>query len=289
MAIDLPASLRSDVRLLDRDSAAETAKADAASATAAWHQSAADGIHATMNRRERWLWPWLSKLLGGDPDKVKRHSAELTLSAQFNETAAKHVSAHKNCEKRVEKILDDHLRADDADYRALVVPYDASRTMMAEIEKFKSSINKAMREIDDAQSAEIMDIATPKSNKGMKMAMSMRSHMETQEAKEAVRAVNSAVPAFQQAAARYSEELKGFSLPKVNTDMMSTTDLIFDMALGGMDFTSFFALSALQSSEDGLKNAKQKITAASDVVQDNLNKATQARNEYLNSARALCV
>lgn len=289
MPIDLPASLRSDVKLLVREGEAERARAESARADADAHDKKAAAIHATMGWRERWLWVWLSRLLGGDSRKVGEYTAARSLQSEFNARADGHMDKFNDCESRAEDALDKHLRATDDDYKALVIPYDASLAMKKTVRAFMSRIDNALREIDQAQNAEMMEMVTPKKNKGMKTAMSAMSYMETAQAKEAIAAVNRAAPDFQKAAADYTRELDGFRMPRVNTDMMNTTDFVFDIALGGMDFTSFFALNALQKSEDGMKNAKQKLAQAGAVVDDNLAKATQARGEYLMSARKLCV
>jgi hypothetical protein len=289
MPIDLPASLRSDVKLLVREGEAERARAESARADADAHDKKAAAIHATMGWRERWLWVWLSRLLGGDSRKVGEYTAARSLQSEFNARADGHMDKFNDCESRAEDALDKHLRATDDDYKALVIPYDASLAMKKTVRAFMSRIDNALREIDQAQNAEMMEMVTPKKNKGMKTAMSAMSYMETAQAKEAIAAVNRAAPDFQKAAADYTRELDGFRMPRVNTDMMNTTDFVFDIALGGMDFTSFFALNALQKSEDGMKNAKQKLAQAGAVVDENLAKATQARGEYLMSARKLCV
>lgn len=289
MPIDLPASLRSDVKLLVREGEGERAKAESARADAEAHDKKAAAIHSTMGWRERWLWPWLSRLLGGDTRKVAEYTAARSLQSEFNARAAGHMNNYKDCESRAEGALDKHLRATDDDYKTLVIPYDASLAMKETVRSFMNRIDNALREIDQAQSAEMMEMVTPKKNKGMKTAMSAMSYMETAQAKEAIAAVNRAAPDFQKAAADYTRELDGFRMPRVNTDMMNTTDFIFDVALGGMDFTSLFALNALQKSEDGMKNAKRKLAEAGTIVDDNLAKAAQARGEYLMSARKLCV
>ena len=289
MPIDLPASLRSDVKLLVREGAGERAKAESARADAEAHEKKAASLHAAMGWRERWLWPWLSRLLGGDTRKVADYTAARSLQSDFNQRAAGHMDKFNDCESRAEDALDKYLRATDDDYKALVIPYDASLAMKETVSAFMNKINNALREIDQAQSAEMIEMVTPKKNNGMKAAMSAMSYIETAQAKEAIAAVNRAAPDFQKAAADYTRELDGFHMPRVNTDMMNTTDFIFDIALGGMDFTSFFAMNALQKSEDGMKNAKQKLAQADAIVDENLAKATQARGEYLMSARKLCV
>ena len=274
----LPETVRRTVLDLEQKIEEALQAATAAEENRGDKQQAAASLYENMGWRERYLGGWL----GGDRDTVRKYRDLNTLAAQFNDAAGQKREEVKDLDQDVIEKIHEYLQQTDATFRALLVPQQAAQELQDAVAGFLETIDNALSEIDDAQSMETMDMFSK--NKGI----SFMSSIANSEAKSAVRAVESAAPAFQQAVERYGDTVKQADLGNIKAEFGDTMDLVFDLAFDGFDFMSMFTLSALGNAEDNLKAARSKVDEVGDLAARHLATADEAVSAYIARARSAC-
>lgn len=241
-------------------------------------QQEAARLYENMGWRERYIGGWL----GGDRDTVRQYRELNTLAAQFNAAAGEKREEVKDLDQDVVEKIHEYLQQSDAAFRALLVPQKAAQDLQDAVAGFLETIDHALSEIDDAQGMETMDMFSK--NKGI----SFMSTIANSEAKTAIRAVESAAPAFQQAVERYGDTIKHVDLGDLKAEIGDTMDLVFDLAFDGFDFMSMFTLSALGDAEDSLQSARAKVDEVGDMAARHLATADEAVSACIARARSTC-
>jgi hypothetical protein len=227
-----------------------------------------------MNFREKYLGGWF----GGDKHNVRQYRTLERDIANMTDRID-HLGWEKmNFDHLIGLLVHSELSKNDPVFQKLLEPYQEASDMKSEIDKFVESIQNALKEVDDAQSTETMDLLS--GNK----AISLLSHMENDEASMAIRNVGRMIPLFQKALTEYNGFIKNYEAPTL-VEIDDFTDLMFDLALDGFDFMSIFTLSAIDEAENALREALQKVEEVDKIVTDHLAKAEVAHKTYFEKAR----
>lgn len=207
-------------------------------------------LNDSFNRRERYLGGWF----GGDREKVHRHNDLLEecidLEAQFDRKQ-KVIDAIQH---EMFLLLDRELAA-DPDYAALGIMCGDGRSAEASAKHLIQLLQRALREVDEAQTANMMDAAGLNS-------MAAYDYIATDEARQAVAAVNRYLPEFQRFVGRFMRaDAAGPAVPNLDAFLatLDITDLVLDFGFG-----DFAQIGELDRTEEVLRShlAKAETVAA---------------------------
>lgn len=279
--MQITSELKQNVQDLETELNSKKREASRAESDSLQKKTEADNLWSRMTFRERYLRGWF----GGDTETVEKYKNLRVLTEDFNQQASRSQSQSQALDSRIVTTIDKFLREqNDGNYLALVGPRDAADQMMDKVEDFIGLVETALSEIDDAQSMETMDLAT--NNAGI----SMMSTLENDEAKSAIKKVESAADAFQKAVQDYSESLKGFQVAQSDLRLGDTLDLMTDFAFDdGFDFMSIFTLNRLNEAEDYMEEVLDAVEKIEVSVNQNLEKADKAVGAYVQQIRLACV
>jgi len=207
-----------------------------------------DGIRLQMGWREKYFRGWF----GGDKRLVREaRETKVELADALVEEEAQSAAletAERECITAVAAHLADH----DPEFQSLDRRCSEVGRVKKAADEYGEAIDHALSEIDDAESMETLDLVSK--NKGI----SILSHMENDEANEAIGEVKQAAQRFQEALEAYNGAVKEGcgrtdAVGRINDDI----DLVLDLIGDGFDFMSFFTLSQLSDAEDALNELRK--------------------------------
>ena len=271
MNIKIDDQISQQVRELARLSDTFRAKSEDASLEAQNFQEQARAIEATFGLRERYLRGYL----GGDRDAVKAQIVAHYEGIAAQALARAHGRTQEKTQGQITDILSSYLSNTDQSYTTLKVPLNAVILLSLRVDQFKAKIKTALKEIDEAQSMETMDLFTKNA------AISIMSSIENGQARDAIEDVKKAAPAFQKAIEDYNGAIKQVDLGALDLDIDDFTDLVFDLVLDGFDFMSIFTLNALGDAEEQMRAAMEKVDEVSREVEAIEGKAQGAVDTYI--------
>lgn len=228
---------------------------------------------------------YLGGRFGGNRMKVLRHkvlknhlsSLNATLDSEMKESDQKYYAINKTIMAYlVQNVVPDFIK--------LTEVLDRVTKFKKEVDHYAGLVEDALGEVDDAQSWETIDLVSD--NNGF----SFVSHMETEEAADAIENVNEATERFQNAVKEY----KAFTQSKPVSDLTDvklddTLDLFMDFAFDGFDFMSIINLSELNDAEDALNNLNSEVSRIKEVADQHYSEAKANIEKYVAVARKTCV
>ncbi len=277
----VPTALRQKVQGLEKQLGAQRKNLGKLEQTQANTEAAKDANYAKMGFREKYLFGWF----GGDKSLVtnnKKFKAELkTIATGIDDQR----DAIGTTDGAVRTALSTQLMKTDDGFVATKARFDQLDRIVGQAGRFRGAINRALSEIDDAQSAETFDMVSDSA------AASLWSNSEASEAKSAINTVKYAATEFQATLKSYQDLVGSQSVGHAGfTDVGDGWDTFFDLAGGGggFDFMSMFQLSALGDAESELRELRGKLSGVTTSIDGQRGKARAQLDTKIDTLRAAC-
>jgi hypothetical protein len=208
-----------------------------------------DGLRLQMGWREKYFRGWFggNKLLVQESRRLNAELKDTLVGQEAQKVAIE--TAERVCIEAVAA----HLAENDPEFRDLDQRRAAAGKVKAAADELLEAIDHALGEVDDAQGTETLDLVSK--DKGI----SILSHLENDEANEAIGEVKDAAQRFRAALESYNGGIKEklsqeTGVERINDDI----DLVLDLVGDGFDFMSLFTLSQLNDAEEALNEFRGK-------------------------------
>jgi chromosome segregation ATPase len=280
MPISVPNELSTQVQTLEQNMQDLRKEAVKAAEEKNKFQSQTESHRATMSFWDRNLWGWF-----GNKEKIKRHHEFKSLTATFNEKAAKLENQASGIDAQVDNEIEAYLRKNDLSYQLLLAPHQAAVDLKSAAGSFLGKIDAALDSIGSAQMTETLDLFTDSA------LISVLSTLDNSNASSEISAVKSAAPAFQRAVETYNASLSSFKAANVQiSGIDDSIDLMFDLVMGGggFDFMSMISLFALNDAESDVKKLRGEVRKVDAVAGEHVSKTGNAVKAYKTQARQAC-
>jgi DNA repair exonuclease SbcCD ATPase subunit len=238
-----------------------------------------DGIRRQMGWREKYFCGWF----GGDKRLVQEaRETKVELADALVEEEAQS-AAIETAERECLAAVAAHLAEHDQEFRSLDQRYSEVSKVKSAADELSETIDRALSEIDDAESMETLDLVSK--NKGI----AILSHLENDEANEAIGEVKLAAQRFQAALETYNSTVKEgcrqmTAVGRINDDI----DLVLDLIGDGFDFMSLFTLSQLSDAEDALNEMQEKSASVIEEIDAKYRSLREQCDRRIAEARRSC-
>lgn len=298
---NLPADLKADVQKLEGALQTEIKETEATNTAVIEINTAIDNLEDTMNWRERRLWSWLAKLLGGNPEKIAQRNSLKEAKTELEDLLEKDKSQDRAADKKVIDVIDAYFNTYDSEYAKLRALETQLNDLVCDGDKCIRKINTALESVkrtlmwqnnhnlnhqfdnNYGRHAQYLEDSTPfdynqqLANKSLIQA--------SQESREAQRAMDS----FSRAIKKLRNDN---SLAYATRNSSSPLDIILDMSLTlptnhglGLDFVKSIRLADMENNLNKLKDQVQEVRNSLDSEHEQLKAKL---NAVLCEARRLC-
>jgi DNA repair exonuclease SbcCD ATPase subunit len=238
----------------------------------------------TLGWRERYLWGWLAKMLGGNENDIEGYRVRSD-SINLHRSEVKDLKRRKETlDKQTNQTVRNFLaeKPDDV-YVSLMTTFNAATDMKQAVSHLMGQINSAKAAISGARSTEGWDMLSKSKT------VSFVSTMSTHNASGRVKEVRRSLSTFQEKLNNYNETIRNLDNVSLKQELDDGFDLVFDMIYDGFDFMSAFNLAALGEAANEMRDLSEEVGKVNAIITEHYAQTSKAVDSYVQKARSLCV